>query len=100
VRSRLVVSNLESAYDAARAGIGITVVFSYHVTDSIKSGQLRPLLQDFQPPPLPISFVYSPNRFMPVKLRAFLDFALPRLRARLSDLPKRAAPRGRAGRPI
>jgi DNA-binding transcriptional LysR family regulator len=51
VRSRLVVSNLESAYDAARAGIGITVVFSYHVTDSIKSGQLRPLLQDFQPPP-------------------------------------------------
>jgi DNA-binding transcriptional LysR family regulator len=94
VRSRLVVSNLEAAYDAACAGIGITVVFSYHVTDSIKSGQLIPLLQDFQPPPLPVSFVYSPNRFMPVKLRAFLDFAHPRLKARLG------APRGRAGRPV
>jgi DNA-binding transcriptional LysR family regulator len=92
VRSRLVVSNLESACDAARAGLGITVVFSYHVTDAIKSGELVPLLADFQPPPLPISFMYSPNRFMPVKLRAFLDFAVPRLKARL-DLPKGIAPR-------
>lgn len=88
VRSRLIVSNLESACDAARARIGIAVAFSYHVADSIKRGELTPLLQDFQPPPLPVSFVYSPNRFMPVKLRAFLDFALPRLRARLADQPK------------
>jgi DNA-binding transcriptional LysR family regulator len=99
VRSRLVVSNLESAYDAACAGIGITVAFSYHVAEAIKSGELTPLLQDFQPPSQPVSFVYSPNRFMPVKLRAFLDFALPRLRARLGDLPKGGAPRGRGGRP-
>jgi DNA-binding transcriptional LysR family regulator len=95
VRSRLIVSNLESACDAARAGIGITVAFSYHVAETIKSGELTPLLQDFEPPPQPVSFVYSPNRFMPVKLRAFLDFALPRLRPRLGDLPKSAAPRGR-----
>jgi DNA-binding transcriptional LysR family regulator len=88
VRSRLVVSNAESAHDAACAGVGITVGFSYHVTDCIKSGQLVPLLVDFQPPPLPINFVYSPHRFMPVKLRAFLDFALPRLKARLADLPE------------
>ena len=98
VRSRLVVSNLESAYDAARAGLGITVVFSYHVTEAIKSGQLTPLLADFQPPPLPISFMYSPNRFMPAKLRAFLDFAVPRLKARLGDLPKGVVRRERSGR--
>ena len=35
VRSRLIVSNLESACDAACAGIGITVAFSYHVTNEI-----------------------------------------------------------------
>jgi DNA-binding transcriptional LysR family regulator len=87
-----VVSNLESACDAARAGIGITVVFSYHVTDAIKSGELVPLLGEFQPPPLPISFMYSPNRFMPVNLRAFVDFVQPRLKARI-DLPKGVAPR-------
>jgi DNA-binding transcriptional LysR family regulator len=83
VRSRLIVSNLESACDAARAGIGITLAFSYHVADSIRSGELMPLLQDYQPPPQSVSFVYPPDRFMPVKLRAFLDFALPRLKARL-----------------
>lgn len=93
VRSRLVVSNLESACDGARAGIGIAVAFSYHVAESIKAGELVPLLQDFQPPALPVSFVYSPNRFMPAKLRAFLDFALPRLKARLADLPKSAVAR-------
>src|SRR5262249_13027128 len=91
VRSRLVVSNLESPCDAARAGIGIAAAFSYHVADSIKSGELVPVLQNFQPPPQPISFVYSPNRFMPVKLRAFLDFTLPRLKVRLGDLPKGVA---------
>ncbi len=95
VRSRLIVSNIESACDAARAGIGIAEAFSYYVAGSIKSGELVPLLQDFQPPPWPLSFVYSPNRFMPVKLRVFLDFALPRLKARLGELPKSVVPRGR-----
>jgi DNA-binding transcriptional LysR family regulator len=95
VRSRFVASNLESACDAARAGIGVTVAFSYLVADQIRSGELVPFLQDYQPPPQPVSFVYLPNRFMPAKLRAFLDFAVPRLRARLADLPKRAAARTR-----
>jgi DNA-binding transcriptional LysR family regulator len=94
VRSRLIVSNLESACDAARAGVGVTIAFSYHVADSIKSGELTPLLQNFQPPPWPVSFVYSPNRFMPVKLRAFLDFAVPRLKARLGDSPSAKRSKG------
>jgi DNA-binding transcriptional LysR family regulator len=100
VRSRLVLNNLESTCEAARAGIGIAAVFSYQLAESVKSGELALLLEDFEPPPLPVSLVYPPNRFMPVKLRAFLDFALPRLKARMGDLPKRAAPRGRPGRPI
>lgn len=93
VRSRFIASSLESAADAARAGIGVTVAFSYLVADSVRSGELVPLLQDFQPPPQPVSFVYSPSRFMPAKLRAFLDFAAPRVRARLSDLPRELLPR-------
>ena len=95
IRSRLIVSSFESACDAARAGIGIAEAFSYQVAESIKSGELVPLLRDFQPPPIPVSFVYSPHRFMPLKLRAFLDFALPRLRSRLGGLPKSIVPRKR-----
>ena len=99
VRSRLIVNNLESACDAARAGLGITVVYSYQVAELVKAGELTLLLQDFLPPPQPVSFVYSPNRYMPGKLRAFLDFAVPRLKARLGDLPKGIAPLGRGKRP-
>lgn len=99
VRSRLVASNLESACDAAQAGIGITVAFSYLIADSIQSGELVPLLQDFQPPQQPVNFVYSPNLFMPLKLRAFIDFTLPRLKARLGEMQKGIAPRGRIKAP-
>jgi DNA-binding transcriptional LysR family regulator len=98
VRSRLVVSNTESALDAARAGLGLTVVFSYQVAELIRSGGLIPVLQDFQPPARPVNFVYSPNRFMPVKLRAFLDLAVPRFKARLGSMPKQVALRERRNR--
>jgi hypothetical protein len=37
-------------------------------------------LDDFQPTPLPVHLVYTANRFLPIKVRAFLDFAAPRLR--------------------
>jgi DNA-binding transcriptional LysR family regulator len=83
VHSRLVVSNAEAACDAARAGIGITAAFSYLVESALKAGTLTTLLDEFQPPAWPVSLVYMAGRFLPIKLRAFLDFAAPRLKARL-----------------
>ncbi|MHC2773956.1 DNA-binding transcriptional LysR family regulator [Bradyrhizobium liaoningense] len=41
VRSRFIASNLESAFDAARAGIGVTVAFSYLVADPPAVGRTR-----------------------------------------------------------
>ena len=81
---RLVVTNIEAACDAARAGIGLTWTFSYLVKASIEEGTLTTVLDAFQPAPLPVNFVYTAGRFMPIKLRAFLDFAAPRLRVRLT----------------
>jgi DNA-binding transcriptional LysR family regulator len=83
VHSRLIVSNAEAACDAARAGIGIAFAFSYNVEAALEAGTLTTLLDEFQPAPLPVSLVYTAGRFLPIKLRAFLDFAAPRLRARL-----------------
>jgi DNA-binding transcriptional LysR family regulator len=84
IRPRLVVSNEEAACDAARAGMGLTRAFSYHVASSIEAGTLTTVLDEYRPTPLPVSFVYPAGRFLPIKLRAFLDFASPRLKARLS----------------
>ena len=38
------------------------------------------VLDEFRPAPLSINLVYAANRFLPIKVRAFLDFAAPRLK--------------------
>jgi DNA-binding transcriptional LysR family regulator len=83
VQPRLIVSNLDAACDAARAGIGLARAFSHYVGAAIERGTLTTVLDEFQLP-TPVSFVYTAGRFLPIKLRAFLDFATPRLKARLA----------------
>ena len=84
LQPRLVVSNLEAACDAARAGIGLTRAFLYNVKALIEERTLTTVLDAFQPAAQPVNFVYTAGRFMAIKLRAFLDFAAPRLKARLA----------------
>jgi DNA-binding transcriptional LysR family regulator len=80
VHGRLVVDTVEAARDAACAGIGIAWGFSYYAKTALERGALTTLLDEFQPEPLPVHLVYTANRFLPIKVRAFLDFAAPRLR--------------------
>jgi DNA-binding transcriptional LysR family regulator len=80
VHARLVVSSVEAACDAACAGIGITSAFSHHFKAALERGALTTLLDEFQPASLPVNLVYTANRFLPIKVRAFLDFAAPRLK--------------------
>ncbi|WVT76646.1 LysR family transcriptional regulator (plasmid) [Sinorhizobium chiapasense] len=80
IRSRLIVNTAESAVDAAIAGLGLTRVLSYQVARPVGDGLLVPLLEAFEHPPLPVQLVYLPQGLVPMKLRAFVDFAVPRLR--------------------
>jgi DNA-binding transcriptional LysR family regulator len=93
IRSRLTVNTAEAAIDAAIAGVGVTRVLSYQIDAARRARLLSVALRAFEPAPFPVSLVYSKQRRLPLKLRAFLDFAAPRLRTRLSvDEPK---PEGR-----
>lgn len=83
VRSALVVNTAEAAIDAAIAGVGVTRVLSYQVEEWTRGGQLQTALREFEPPAMPTNLVYTGQRRLPLKLRAFLDFATPRLRERL-----------------
>jgi DNA-binding transcriptional LysR family regulator len=85
VRSRLTTSTAEAAIDATVAGIGLTCTLSYQIADAVKAGRLAVVLKKFEPPPLPVSLIYVHESRITAKLRAFVDFAAPRLRARLSD---------------
>lgn len=84
VRSRLSVTTAEAAIDAAIAGIGITRVLSYQIEEATRARQLEIVLQAFEPEPWPIHLLHVGQRLVPLKLRAFLDWATPRLRARLA----------------
>lgn len=84
IRSRLIVNTAEAAIDAAIAGTGITRVLSYQIADAMQAGALAVILQEFEPPPWPVNLVYAGGQLLPLKLRAFLDFAAPRLKAGLS----------------
>ncbi len=85
IRPRLIVSTAEAAIDAAIAGLGVTCVLSYQIESALRAGTLRLLLESFEPPQLPVTFLHSSQGRVPVKLRALLDFAAPRLRARLQQ---------------
>jgi DNA-binding transcriptional LysR family regulator len=84
VRSRLVVDAAEAVLDAAIAGAGITRLYSYHVADAVRDGRLEVLFTGFEPRPMPVNIVYLGGGLVPLKVRAFIDFAAPQLRARLA----------------
>lgn len=85
INPRLTVSTAEAAIDAAIAGLGVTCVLSYQVEAALRAGKLVLVLQAFEPKPIPVSLVYSSQGRLPLKLRALLDFAAPRLRNRLLE---------------
>jgi DNA-binding transcriptional LysR family regulator len=85
IHSRLIVNTAEAAIDAAVAGIGVTRVLSYQIANAVRAGRIAVALQEFEPAPWPVSLVHAGQGLLPLKLRAFLDFAAPRLKARLSQ---------------
>ena len=85
IRSRLTVNTAEAAISAALSGLGITRVLSYQIAKAEKDGRLVVVLELFEPEPSPVSLVYDDQGLSPKKRRAFLDFANPRLKARLLE---------------
>lgn len=59
---------------AAIAGLGLVQVPRYRVADELASGQLREVLADLPPPPLPVSVLYPQSRQLSVRVRAFTQW--------------------------
>lgn len=83
VRSRLSVGGAEAAANAASVGLGITRLLCYQALPSIRAKKLKLLLREFEPEPIPVSLVYQTRRNMPQKLKAFIDFVVPRIKPKL-----------------
>jgi len=80
VQARLAVNTAEAALDAAIAGVGITQVLSYQAAQAVRDKRLKIVLKDYEIEPLPVHVLYPAQTRPPLKLRSFLEFAVPRLR--------------------
>jgi DNA-binding transcriptional LysR family regulator len=84
IKTRLTVNTSEAAVLAALAGMGVARVMSYKMDAARRAGTLEIVLEDFEPEPLPAHIVYAQRKPVPLKLRAFLNWMTPRLKARLA----------------
>lgn len=83
---RFIVNTIRGAVASAVAGHGVTRLFSYHVAEQVRDGALRIVLRDSEHAPLPIHLVTPYGRLSVPKVRAFVDFAAPRLREHFARL--------------
>jgi len=86
VHARLSVNTAEAALDAAIAGLGVTRLLSYQAEQAVEAGRLKIALEAFEAAPMPVHMLHGGQGQLPLKLRAFLDFAAPRLKTRLVRL--------------
>lgn len=75
------INNSATLRRAALAGLGITIANRWMVEPQLQSGELELVLPDWRYPPHPIHAVYPSNRFIPLKVRRFVD----RLRSYFED---------------
>ena len=72
-KSTVIMNDGEGLLAAAVAGLGLTQLPDYLATAALQAGQVRTVLEDFAPPPLPISVVYPSARRVTPRLRALLE---------------------------
>lgn len=88
IRARLSVNTAEAAIDAAEADVGLTRVLSYQAASAVKRGDLRVVLRAHEDDAIPVHLVYAAQGQLPRKVRGFIDYAVPRLRAALDQVAK------------
>lgn len=84
VRGVYTSNQADAALGAAEAGLGIVRALGYQAVEALKAGRLQRLLHEFEPPPLPVLMLHPAARLPSARLRAFIDWAVPRLRDRLA----------------
>lgn len=89
LQPRFEINDATAAIAAAEDGNGITNALSYMVAKPIRDGRLVQVLLNLCPPPAPVQLVYPESRIVAPKVRAFIDYAAPRVRTALEELRPR-----------
>lgn len=68
---------------AVIAGMGITMLPTFMASDAIRQGEMEIVLEDYDALSINIYAVYASRRFLPAKIRVFIDY----LKEHISDPP-------------
>jgi len=69
VAGRFACNQAATCVDACVAGLGFGLFLSYQVCRPLEAGQLKEVLTDFEPPPLPVSLVLPHTRWLAPRVR-------------------------------
>ena len=75
-RYMLLSEGLTSVCEAVRAGLGISVLPDWMIREDLLSGRLERVLPQWNPKDIPAHVVYAGARLLPMRVRAFVDFAV------------------------
>jgi DNA-binding transcriptional LysR family regulator len=89
-KPRFVVNSVRAALASVVDGHGVTRLYTYHVAEHVNDGSLKMILRDAEPATLPVHLISPQGRTSVPKVRAFIDFAAPRLRAEFARLSAEA----------
>jgi len=68
------INDARAMLKCALQGMGFIKIFGYFAEDAIKDGLLVEILKKYREPPKSIYIFYQPQKFIPPKIRLFLDF--------------------------
>jgi DNA-binding transcriptional LysR family regulator len=76
----LYANNIGMVRECALAGLGIATLSAYLVDEDIRTGKLQRLLPEYSLPDREFRIVYSNRKFLPLKVKAFVDMAVEHFR--------------------
>jgi len=89
IDGRYKVTSSLAVRDAVRAGFGISLIPWLYVREDLDQGRLRTVLDDWAAPEMAVYAVYPSRRYIPAKVRAFLDFLVEELGGASAVTPSR-----------
>ncbi len=85
VRGAFTCNHVGASIHACLAHQGFGRFLSYQVAAEVARGDLRIVLRDYEPEPLPVSLVYPHARLVSARVRALIDWLQQALSARLTS---------------
>jgi DNA-binding transcriptional LysR family regulator len=79
----LISEGVTSVREAVRSGLGVAVLPDWMIRDDLRKGRLVRVLPQWSAKDLPIHVVHAVQRFLPARVRAFVEFAVGHIVAEL-----------------